>query len=100
MGIHNKSSVASVRSVVKSEGFNWARLASIVAPPKPRSRTSTSHVSWSELMKRTLGINVLQCPVCQMTMALLAVITKREVIDRILTHVKVHSSFSFRVASR
>ncbi len=57
--------------------------------PKPRSRTSTSYVPWSELMKRTLGINVLQCPVCQATMLLLAVITKREVIDRILTHVKV-----------
>ena len=40
-------------------------------------------------MRRTLGINVLQCPVCQMTMLLLAVITKREVIARILTHVKV-----------
>jgi len=32
---------------------------------------------------------VLQCPVCQATMLLLAVITRREVIDRILTHVKV-----------
>ena len=40
-------------------------------------------------MRRTLGINVLKCPVCQMTMVLLAVITRREVIDRILTHVKV-----------
>jgi len=57
-------------------------------------------VPWSELMKRTLGINVLQCPVCQATMVLLAVITKQEVIDQILTHVKVPSSFSFRVASR
>jgi len=57
-------------------------------------------VAWAELMRRTLGINVLQCPVCQATMVLLAVITRREVIDRILTHVKVHSSFSFRVASR
>ena len=41
-----------------------------------------------------------QCPVCQTTMLLRAVITRREVIDRILTHVKVHSSFSFRVAGR
>ncbi len=40
-------------------------------------------------MRRTLGINVLQCTVCQATMLLLAVITKREVIDRIVTHVKV-----------
>ncbi len=53
--------------------------------PKPRSRTSTSYVPWSELMKRTLGINVLQCPVCEATMVLLAVIAKREVIDRFRT---------------
>ena len=32
---------------------------------------------------------MLQCPVCQATMLLLAVITKREVIERILSHVKV-----------
>jgi len=51
-------------------------------------------------MRRTLGINVLQCPVCQATMLLLAVITRSEGTNRILTHVKVHSSFSFRVASR
>ena len=63
--------------------------ASKAEAPKPRSRTSTSYVPWAQLMRRTLGINVLQCPVCQATMLLLAVITKREVIDRILTHVKV-----------
>jgi len=40
-------------------------------------------------MRRTPGINVLQCPVCQASMLLLAVITRREGIDRILTHVKV-----------
>jgi hypothetical protein len=57
--------------------------------PKPCSRTSTSYVPWSELMKRTFGINVLCCPVCQATMALLAVITKQEVIAKILTHVNV-----------
>jgi len=58
-------------------------------PPKPRSRTSTSYIPWAELMRRTLGINVLQCPACQAAMLLLAVVTKREVIDRILSHVKV-----------
>ncbi len=58
-------------------------------PSKPRSRTSTSQVPWAELMRRTLGINVLCCPVCSATMVLLAVITKQEVISRILTHVRV-----------
>jgi hypothetical protein len=58
-------------------------------PPKPRSPTSTSQVPWAELMRKTLGINPLACPVCSATMVLLAVITKQEVIRRILTHVKV-----------
>ena len=40
------------------------------------------------MMKRTFGINVLCCPVCQSTMVLLALITKQEVIAKILTHVK------------
>ena len=59
------------------------------APPKPRSRTSTSYVPWAELMRRTLGINPLVCPVCSATMVLLAVITQKETIRRILTHVKL-----------
>ena len=40
-------------------------------------------------MRRTLGINPLRCPVCQATMSLLAVITKPDVILKILSHVKV-----------
>jgi hypothetical protein len=40
-------------------------------------------------MQRTLGINPLQCPVCQATMMLLAVITKQDVILRILSHLNV-----------
>ena len=57
--------------------------------PKPRSRTSTSYVPWAELMRRTFGIYVLCCPVCSATMALLAVITRQDVIAKILAHVKV-----------
>ena len=44
---------------------------------------------WAELMRRTIGINLLRCVVCQATMTLLAVITKPDVILRILSHVKV-----------
>jgi len=40
-------------------------------------------------MRRTLGINILQCPVCQATMTLLAVITKQDVILKILSHLNV-----------
>ena len=58
-------------------------------PQKPRSRTSTSYVPWSDLMRRTLGINPLRCVACQATMTLIAVITKPDVILKILSHVKV-----------
>jgi hypothetical protein len=57
-------------------------------PPK-RSRTSTSYVPWAQLMQRTLGINPLNCPVCKATMTLLAVITKQDVILKILSHLNV-----------
>lgn len=40
-------------------------------------------------MRRTLGANVLKRPVCRATMALLAILTRREGIDRILSHVEV-----------
>jgi hypothetical protein len=58
-------------------------------PTTQRSRTSSSQVSWAERMKRTLGINVLQCPVCRATMTLLAVITKPDGILKILSHLNV-----------
>ena len=38
---------------------------------------------------RTFWINLLQLPVCQVTMLLLAVITKREVIQRIMKRSRV-----------
>ena len=68
---------------------NLPREVPSAEPPKPRSRTSTSQVSWAELMKRTLGINPLLCPVCQATMTLLAVITKQDVILKVLSHLNV-----------
>ena len=96
---NNRVSAAVAFVDSKAQGAK-AQGAKVEAPPKPRSRTSTSYVPRAELMRRTLGIHVLQGPVCQATMVLLAVITRSEGTNRILTHVKVHSSFSFRAASR
>ena len=60
------------------------------APPnKPRSGSSTSYVPWELLMRRMLGIEVLQCVHCLTTMRAIAVITKAEVIDKILSHVQL-----------
>ena len=59
------------------------------AGAKPVVRRGTSYVPWADLLRRTFGINVLSCPVCQATMVLLAVITKQAVIEKILSHVHV-----------
>ena len=66
-----------------------ATLPASAPPSKPRSRTSTSYVPWQLLMRRMLGIEVLQCVQCLATMRAIAVITKADVIDKILAHVKL-----------
>ena len=40
--------------------------------PGLRSRTSTSYVPWAELMRTTLGINMLDCPKCHTSMRAIA----------------------------
>jgi hypothetical protein len=40
-------------------------------------------------MARTWGVSVLECPKCQQTMRPVAVITRHEVVDRILAHLRL-----------
>ena len=56
---------------------------------KPRSRRSTSYVSWPELMRHTFEVDPLACPSCHGTFEPIAIITRREVIDRILSHLSL-----------
>ena len=41
-------------------------------------------MSWATLMKRVFEIDVLECPVCQGPMKIIAEITQRDVIRRFL----------------
>ena len=52
------------------------------AAPMPQTRRS----SWAELLRRTMGIDVLTCPSCQGRMRLIALIKEKTAIDRILRH--------------
>jgi len=41
---------------------------------------------WAELMRRTLGIDVLECPRCGGRLRLMALIEHTKILDRILRH--------------
>jgi hypothetical protein len=55
------------------------------APTERTWRRCTSCVDWASLAGRTFGIDVLECPRCHQGMHPVAVITRREVVDRILS---------------
>ena len=44
---------------------------------------------WAELMRRSLGLDVLACPRCGGRLRLIALIDDPAVIARVLTHLKV-----------
>jgi hypothetical protein len=52
-------------------------------------RPSTSYIPWSELLKRSFDFDVLECKKCKARMQPIAVITEREVIERILSHLSL-----------
>ncbi len=57
-------------------------------PPALRPR----RLPWASLLKRSLGINGLECPRCGAQMALLALITAPAVVARILEHLRLPST--------
>jgi hypothetical protein len=50
---------------------------------------ATPRVDWANLLRRSLDVDVLQCPKCQGRLRVLAVITEREPVRRILAHLGV-----------
>jgi hypothetical protein len=52
-------------------------------------RRSTSYIDWPSLMVRTFDIDILQCPRCDDRMAVIAAITQHEIIEKILTHLRL-----------
>jgi len=57
--------------------------ASSTARPK---RGGCRYRPWAELLKRTFGVDVLECPKCKGRMKLLAVVTEAKSIQRMLRH--------------
>jgi hypothetical protein len=55
------------------------------AAPTPK-RGGCRYRPWAELLKRTFGVDVLECPTCKGRMKLLAVVTEPKSIERILRH--------------
>jgi hypothetical protein len=50
---------------------------------------ATPRVDWARLLRRSFDVDVMQCPRCQGRLRVLAVITEREPIQRILAHLAV-----------
>jgi hypothetical protein len=56
---------------------------------RPSSRRSTSYIDWPTLRLRTHDIDVLRCPTCDGRMKIVAAITEQDVIERILSHLRL-----------
>jgi hypothetical protein len=50
---------------------------------------ATTRVDWARLLRRSFEADVLECPRCQGRLRVLAVITEREPVRRILAHLGV-----------
>ncbi len=46
----------------------------------------TPRIDWARLLRRSLDVDALQCPKCDGRLRVLAVITEREPVQRILSH--------------
>jgi hypothetical protein len=59
---------------------HWERLlGGLLYATSPR-------VDWATLLRRSLGVDVLQCPKCNGRLRVVSVITEREPVRRILAH--------------
>ena len=52
-------------------------------------RPSTSYVPWAELLKRSFDFDILECTKCHARMRPVAVITRQDIVDKILVHLRL-----------
>lgn len=60
--------------------------------PQPTTRSwrpSTSYIPWAELMRRTLDVNPARCTRCQGRLEPVAIVTREDVVRRILSHLSL-----------
>lgn len=55
-------------------------------PPPPAAYIRPRYVAWTELLRRTLAIDVLACPDCGGRLRLVTTLSDRAVIETILAH--------------
>ena len=63
-----------------------------VHPVCPTPPLRARRLPWASLLKRTLGVDGLNCPVCQAQMVLLALITATDTVTKILDHLRIPST--------
>jgi hypothetical protein len=49
----------------------------------------TPRIDWARLLRRSLDVDALRCPRCDGRLRVLAIITEREPIERILSHLEM-----------
>jgi hypothetical protein len=59
------------------------------APPAGADYLRPRHFAWADLLRRTFAVDVLACPGCGGRLRLLATIAQREVIEKILAHLRL-----------
>ena len=73
-----------------------AAKAPATAPDRPRRR----RLSWTQLLRRSLGVNATSCPRCTAPMVLLALLSEPRVVARISRHLGLPTSPPPRAPAR
>jgi hypothetical protein len=74
-------------------------MASIIGVPPLRAR-ARSRVPWAELLSRVFKVDVLQCENCGGRMTVLAFLTERVVVKKILEHLGLPATGPPRAPAR
>jgi len=60
-----------------------------LGPPDGQPRRRTPRIDWATLLRRTFGLDVLDCPQCHGRMRVIATITEPEAIRKVLSAMKL-----------
>lgn len=75
--------VVPVRAAVPNVGHS--------APKPLPPRSAQPRIPWAQLLQRTFGADLLRCGICNDKMVVVAVLQSREIVTKILDHLKLDS---------
>jgi hypothetical protein len=58
-------------------------------PPFPAPHLTERYLSWSELLRRTRGLDLMKCEKCGGKRELIAIVTDADLAAEILTHLRL-----------